>query len=455
MILDTSNPKHVATRMLYDQMRKRKAITPERLKARLLEEFPAKLQFLFDRHPYKVAWSGRYSQKSWSYSAAILQQGMERPLRVVCLRETMKSLEDSVHALMGDQTKRLSLNDRYRVRQADILGTNGTEIFYAGLRNNSANIKSMEGCDIFWVEEAQAVSKESWETLIPTIRKPGAELWVSMNPRFAEDDSYQRWIINPPPGAKVVFLSYLDNKYITDDMKSKMAHLKSTDPEMFDHVYNGACISTVQDAVYKEQIQASEKGGRFTRVPYDASKPVDTFWDLGYGDMVSVWFAQPFPFETRVIDYYENTHQAIDHYLQVMQGKGYTYGECVFPWDAASKHVSTGKSTADMVKAKGFKVRVLRQGLVHDRINTLRTMFPQLYFDAERCKVGIQHLRNYQWGPPSASGALKREPLHDVHSHGSDALGYMSVAIKTPAAGKPQTSASKTSPLRGSMSWAR
>lgn len=418
---------------------RQQSVSPEIIKSRLLSEFSPKLHCLFEHHPYKIAWSGRYSAKSWSFSAAILELGIEKPLRIVCLRETMKSIQDSVHALMRDQVNRLGLSQYYRAMDQEIRGTNGTSIFYAHLRGNAANVKSMEGCDIFWVEEAQGVSKDSWETLIPTVRKEGAELWISMNPYRASDDSYRRWIQTPPPGAKVIALSWRDNKYLTEDIAEKMRHLYATDPEAYQHIWEGSTVSTVQDAVYKAQIQFAEKNGQFRRVPYDARKPVDTYWDLGYGDMVSIWFAQSFPFEVRILDYYDNSHQNIDHYLQVMQSKGYVYGECVLPWDSASRHVSTGRSTLEVIKSKGFKARALRQGLVSERIDTLRTRFPQMYFDAAKCEQGIEHLRNYQWGPPSASGTLKREPLHDSHSHAADALGYMAVALSTPPAGKQTT----------------
>jgi phage terminase large subunit len=417
---------------------KRQAVSPARIKARLLEEFSPKLHFLFEPHPYKIAWSGRYGQKSWSFAQAILQQGMERPLRVVCLRETMNSLEDSVHALMGDQIARLRIGAYYQTYRSEIRGSNGTEIFYAGLRGARADaIKSMEGCDIFWVEEGQSVSKQSWLTLDPTIRKPGAELWLSLNPRFAEDDAYKRWILNPPPGAVVAKLNYRDNQYLTAEMQEKIDFLCKTDPDMYEHVYEGATLSTVQDAVYKAQIVAAEQKNQFRKVDHDPRRMVETYWDLGYGDMVAIWFAQALPFETRIIDYYENSHQAIDHYLQVMQGKGYVYGECVLPWDGGAAHVSTGKSTAQVMKSKGFKTRVLRQGLVHEEIDALRTIFPLLYFDSNKCELGIAHLRRYQWGPPSATGTLKREPLHDEHSHAARALGALATAIKTPPANKP------------------
>ena len=284
----------------------------------------------------------------------MLSLGYEKPLRIVCLRETMKSIEDSVHTVMGDQTKRLGLQSHYRVMDQEIRGANGTEIFYAGLKTTSADtIKSMEGCDIFWVEEAQGVSKMSMETLLPTIRKPGAELWVSMNPRFEDDDSYQRWIVHPPPRAVVVKLSYRDNAYVTEEMLEKMRHLYATDPDEYEHVYEGGCKSSVMDAVYKVEMQRVDREGRITRVPYTPMLPVNTYWDLGYADMVSIWFAQPAPFEIRVIDYYQSNHKDVNHYFQILQNKEYVYGEHVLPWDGNITSLQTGKSMVQLRCRKG------------------------------------------------------------------------------------------------------
>lgn len=438
------------------QARARRQNVGADLRARLLGEFSPKLHCLFEPAPYKIASSGRYSTKSWSFGAALLDLGLSRPLRIVGLRETMRSLEDSVHTLLSDQIKRLGLQSHYDVFQSQIRGKNGTEIFYAGLRGNAEGIKSMEGCDIFWVEEAQTVRKNSWETLIPTIRKPGAELWISMNPLFAEDDSYKRWVLNPPPGAKLIHLSWRDNKYLTEDMRQKMDHLRANDPDMYDHVYGGTTQSTVQDAVFKNQIVKAEKDGHFCNVSYDARIPVNTYWDLGFSDMVSIWFVQQVGFEYRLIDYYENDHQEINHYLKVMQGKDYVYGSCVFPWDGGSPQLSTGKSIAAMVKARGFNARTLKQGPVAAEIDHLRTIFPQLWFDATKCAEGIAHLRRYQWAPPGANGTLKREPLHDAHSHASRALGCLATDVKNPTAanGKP-VAAQPARPNYGSMGWAR
>jgi len=212
---------------------------PKMVKERLLREFSPKLHFLFEPHRYKVAYSGRAAGKSWSFAAALLQIGAERPLRIVCARETMRSIADSVHKLLVDQIKRLNLTSFYEVTQSKIRGTNGTEIFFAGLRNNIDNIKSIESCDIVWVEEGQEVSKDSWEVLIQTIHKEGSEIWCSFSVDIAESDTYQRWVLNPPKNTKIVFMNWRDNRYLTEAMKLEIEHLRETDPEDYEYVYEG------------------------------------------------------------------------------------------------------------------------------------------------------------------------------------------------------------------------
>ena len=405
--------------------------TPEAIESRIRAEVP-KLAFLFDQHPYKIAYSGRYATKSWSYARALADIGARQTKRILCARETQTSIKDSVHALLSDQIKLLGLSRYYNVQQASIVGTNGTQFAFAGLKHNIANIKSFEGFDIVWVEEAQNVSKASWEILIPTIRKEGAEIWVTFNPELATDDTYVRFVVNPPPGAQIVKMSWRDNRWLTQGMRLKMDHLKASDPEMYEHVYEGATKSTVEGAIYQSEIRRAEQENRIARVPYDRMHPVDTFWDLGFGDMVSIWFAQPVAFEYRIIDYYENSHQAIDFYLKVLQFKGYTYGTCVLPWDGGSKQLGTGRSIEELIRASGFKVKVLGKWFVHDGINAVRTIFPQCWFDAERCADGLAGLRRYQWGPPSSTGISKREPLHDDASHPADAIRTLAASIKAP-----------------------
>ena len=117
--------------------------------------------------------------------------------------------------------------------------------------------------------------------MIPTVRKPGSEVWVSFNPELDSDDTYKRFVVSPPPNAVVVKTSWRDNPALSEELRVEIEHLKATDPDEYEHVYEGMCRQSVTGAVYRNELLAADKEGRICRVPYDASKPVDTFWDLG------------------------------------------------------------------------------------------------------------------------------------------------------------------------------
>jgi len=136
-------------------------------------EFPEKLACLFQpaKSRYRVLYGGRGGAKSWGIARALLIKGAKDPLRILCAREFMTSMKDSVHKLLCDQIDDLSLNGMYEITQNTIRGKNGTEFNFVGLRNNIANVKSFEGVDICWVEEAQSVSGRSWDVFPPSVKK--------------------------------------------------------------------------------------------------------------------------------------------------------------------------------------------------------------------------------------------------------------------------------------------
>ena len=140
-------------------------------------EFPEKLRFLFEPARYKVLYGGRGGAKSWGVARALLIQAAVAPLRVLCAREFQSSIVESVHHLLQSQIGIIGLGDFYEVQSSVIRGANGSEFIFAGLRNNVTKIKSFEGIDRVWIEEAQTVSRSSWETLIPTIRREDSEIW--------------------------------------------------------------------------------------------------------------------------------------------------------------------------------------------------------------------------------------------------------------------------------------
>ena len=181
-------------------------------------EFPERLAFLFEPARYKIAYGGRGGAKSWGFARALLILGAQRSLRVLCCREFQNSIAESAHALLSQQIDLLGLSSLYEVQEKRIYGATGTEFIFKGLRHNVASVKSTEGVDICWAEEARTISKSSWDVLIPTIRKPGSEIWISFNPELEEDETYKRFVKTPPTGAVVVKIGWRDNPWFPEEI---------------------------------------------------------------------------------------------------------------------------------------------------------------------------------------------------------------------------------------------
>ena len=392
-------------------------------------QFPRKLRALFEPRRYKVLVGGRGGAKSWGIARALLIMAAQRPLRVLCARELQQSIKDSVHKLLSDQIEALGLGGFYDVLQANIKGRNGSEFAFAGLRHNVTQIKSFEGVDICWVEEAQTVSKASWDTLIPTIRSEGSDIWVSFNPELETDETYPRFVAKPPNGALVLQMNWSDNPWFPEVLRAEMEALKERDYDAYLTTWEGHCRQTLDGAVYAKEIRAATAETRITAVPYDRSKPVHTAWDLGRSDFTAIWFAQRIGFETHLIDYYEHSGEAIGHYLKELQSRPYVYGTHHLPHDAQAKQLGSKLSVEEQVKEAGLTVRIVPRLSVADGINAARTVFPNMWFDAEKCADGIQRLRHYCYDVDD-NGQLSRNPRHDEASHAADAFRYLAVGLK-------------------------
>lgn len=399
-------------------------------------KFPPKLKFLFKSAPYKVVYGGRGGAKSWGMARALLLKGMEEKLLILCAREFQNSIEESVHRLLSTQIEAMGLEKFYEIQDKRIIGKNGTEIVFKGLKVNISSLKSFEAVDIVWVEEAQTVSKHSWEVLIPTIRRKGSEIWVSFNPALEDDDTYQRFVVNPPPGTIVEKMNYSDNPFFDDDggvLRAKMEHARNSDPDGFLNIWEGHCRQTLEGAVYAKELREMTANGRVTNVPYDPIKPVNTFWDLGFSDATSIWFAQRIGFEIRLIDFLEVRQTTVNDILAQLQTKGYIYDHDYLPHDAQAKTLaSNGKSIEQLLRGLGRRVKIVPNISITDGINAARTIFPMCWFDRTRCADGIQSLRHYRFDVDE-HGKFSRKPLHDESSHAADAFRYFAVATKDPA----------------------
>lgn len=388
--------------------------------------FPEKLDFLFQPARFKVAYGGRGGCKSWGFARALLIRGWQEPLRIVCAREIQNSIQDSVHRLLTDQIGELELDEFYRVQENRILGANGSEFIFAGLRQQDVNkIKSLEGCDICWVEEAQVVMKKSWNTLTPTIRKPGSEIWVSFNPELDTDETYQRFVVHPSDDAVVVNINWSDNPWLPDELRKDMADLRKRDPEEAEHIWDGKCKTVVAGAIYKREIEDMHTSRRFRPVPYDPILKVHCIYDLGWNDQLTIIFAQRAGSELRIIDYIEDSHRTLQSYVAELKSKPYVYGHDWIPHDGKAGTIASGGASSETIlRGLGRSVRVLPRGDVEEGIKAARLIFPRCYFDQDQsvrlvdCLKRYRRAVNQQTNEPGA-------PVHDEYSHGADAFRYL------------------------------
>jgi len=292
-------------------------------------EFPEKLKFLFQPKRYKIAKGGRGSGKSWSFARALLIQGAEKKLRILCTREVQKSIKDSVHKLLADQIQSLGFGGFYEVLENEIRGKNGTVFTFAGLATHTIeSIKSYEGVDRVWVEEGQVVRKRSWDVLIPTIRKPDSEIWVSYNPALETDETHQRFAANGGDDCIVVDMNYNDNPWFPEVLEDERQKAKIRMPKAeYENIWEGKCMPAVAGAIYFNEVAKAEDDGRITNVPHDPMQKVHVVFDLGWNDAMAISLVQKSLSAIAVIEYIEDNYKTLDYYSALLKEKRYNWGK--------------------------------------------------------------------------------------------------------------------------------
>ena len=169
------------------------------------------------------------------------------------------------------------------------------------------------------MEEAQVVTKKSWDVLIPTIRKPGSEIWVTFNPELDTDETFSRFVIRPPEDSVVIEMNWQDNPWFPPELDKERRQWLDRDPVGYLTTWEGKCRPAVEGAIYANEIEATQREGRIRAVPYDPQLKVHTVWDLGWNDSMSIICVQRVASEVRVIDYIEDSHRTIDSYVMQLQ----------------------------------------------------------------------------------------------------------------------------------------
>jgi len=256
--------------------------------------------------------------------------------------------------------------------------------------------------------------------------------WIKKRWNIPDRPSYEP-IVNEVNGRKLVFIfsKLEDNKYLLQD-KNYVNYLESISDDTLRKQWREGDWSEpkIEGSYYGEQLRKATDENRITKVPYDARYPVHTVWDLGMSDSTSIWFVQQMGLQIRIIDYYENSGEGLAFYAKILKDKGYIYGSHFAPHDIEVRELGTGVSRLEVAKSLGIQFRVVPNLQIIEGINATREFFHKCWFDQEKCKEGIECLKNYRKEYDEKRDEYKSHPLHNWASHGADAFRYLAIAMQ-------------------------
>ncbi len=399
-------------------------------------EVPRAFKPLLQPARYKGAYGGRGGAKSHFFAEQALIKAIKEPTRIICIREVQNSIRDSVRQLLLDKIAALNLGYYFEPVEGEIRVRSGGIINFRGMQSyNAANIKSLEGYHVAWVEEAQTLSQHSLDLLRPTLREEGSELWFSWNPRFNTDPVDVLFRKNPPPDAVSVRVNWSENPWFPEVLRREMEHDFHVDPDKAEHIWNGAYF-TGEGTILAKWVARADREGRINpRVVADRYAPIEISSDLGYRDTATWWFWQRKPGGFSLIDYDQDTGMDADDWIPRIQARVETHGKLGKIWlphDARIKTFQSKHSTLERFLASfgAGKVAIVPDAKVRDRINAARYIMPKCEFNSELCEQGLDGLRAWKFKYNEETQILSREPEHDWASHPGDGFSYGAVVMQ-------------------------
>jgi len=369
--------------------------------------------FIFLAYPkrFKVAYGGRGSGKSWAFARALIVLASQYRFRVLCAREFQNSIVDSVHRLLCDQIESMGLSDKFTITDKAIVSSTGSEFLFKGLRHNINEIKSLEGVDVCWVEEAQRVSQSSWDILIPTVRKEASEIWITFNPDNLSDPTYKRFVINPSPDCISVKVNFDQNRHFPETLRKEMEYCKANDYDAYLHIWEGNPRVISNAVIFK---------GKYVVEEFDTPDGIDRFFygaDWGFSQDPTVGIRCYIVGRKLFIDYecygIGVEIAETDQLLRSIPGadKWTIKGDCSRP------------ETISALNKKGLNVQPAKKwaGSVEDGIAHLRT-FEQIVVHP-RCKHTADEFALYSYKVDKITEEVLPVVV-DKHNHCLDALRY-------------------------------
>jgi phage terminase large subunit len=359
---------------------------------------------------YKVLYGGRGGQKSWAVADYLIARTCQEKLRILCTREIQNSIKDSVYKLLCDRLHALGLKRHFIIREDLIRSITGSEFIFKGLHRNIDEIKSTEGIDVCWAEEANKVSENSWKILIPTIRKENSEIIVTFNPELESDPAYQRFILHTPPDTAIAEVSYADNDYFPDVLRREMEWCKKVDPDAYEHIWGGKLKGYSDALIFKDKVFVEE---------FEIPDGVQFYYGADFGFSVdAMWMGRCFIKDgcLYISDEVYGVGIEIDdmpnYWGKVPDSKKWTI-----------RADSSRPDTISYLNRQGFNVVGSEKGpgSVEDGISFLRG-FKKIIIHP-RCLGAKNNFENYRWKQDKITQEILPIPV-DKHNHCPDAIRY-------------------------------
>lgn len=414
-------------------------------------EVPRKLKPLLAPKRYKGAHGGRGGAKSHFFAEQIIIRCFSSTTRVVCIREVQKSIKDSVKQLLIDKIAKLGLQSEFEVLETEIRGPYGSLIIFVGMQSyNADNIKSLEGYDIAWVEEAQTLSQHSLDLLRPTIRKEGSEIWFSWNPRYKTDPVDMFLRKNPPAEATVIAINWRDNPWFPEVLRREMEHDFSVDADKAEHIWNGA-YGAGKGAILAKWVNKADREGRINDdVAFDPhGAPVEISSDIGFRDTSCWWFWQRKIGGFTIFDYDHDHGLDADDWIPRLQDRlrshgiqGHQLGKIWLPPDAKAKTFQSKHSAMEkFLAAFPGKIGPKPGSKKPDQVSAARRIIEKVEIHKTRCEDGIDGLTAWEYEWNEDNQVFSREPLHNWASHRGDSFAYgceIMEGLPIPASSEPE-----------------
>lgn len=362
---------------------------------------------------------------------------------ILCGRQYMNSLDDSSLAeIKAAIASEPWLAAHFEVGEKYVRTICGRISYkFAGLDQNIDSVKSKARILLCWVDEAEPVSENSWQTLIPTLREEDSELWVTWNPKRKGSDTDKRFRRTLDPRTKIVEMNWRDNPCFPDVLNRVRLKDQTERPDSYGHIWEGEYVTVVEGAYYAASLTKAKEEGRIGRVQADPLMTIRLFCDIGgtgaKADAFTIWAAQFIGKEIRVLNYYEAVGQPLAAHVAWMRSQGYTtdIAQIWLPHDGSTQDKVFDVSYESKLTEIGYTVTVVPnqgKGAAKARIEASRTLFHRVWFDEAKTEAGRGALGAYHEKKDDIRN-IGLGPNHDWASHGADAYGLMNVAYEEPS----------------------